>query len=120
MPDYLPKFDAAKPISLNASADVVGGRLLLVSGAGNVAHTTDDAANLAGVAAYDTTAGNRLTVFPRHGVHRLVASGAIAAGARVAAAADGKVQTIGSKTNPIGTALTAAAANNDTVEIILD
>lgn len=120
MADYLPKFDAATPITLTASAAVTGGRLLLVTGAGTVAHTTDDAANLAGVAALDTDTGDRLTVFPRHGVHRLTAAGAIAAGARVAAAAAGKVQTVGSKTHPIGTALTAAAATDDIVEVILD
>lgn len=120
MADYLPKFEAAKPITLTASAAVTGGRLVIVSGAGTVAHSADDSANVIGVAGFDAVQNGQVTVYPRHGVHRLTASGAISAGARVVANAAGKVQTIASKTNPIGTALTAATEDGDVIDVVLD
>ncbi len=120
MSDYLPKFAAAAPFTLPVSAAVTGGRVLAVSGAGTVAHAAADSAVVAGVAAFDTATGERVTVFPRGGIHRLTASGAIAAGARVATDAAGKIQTLGANVNAIGTALTAAAKANDVIEIILD
>jgi hypothetical protein len=51
-------------------------------------------------------------------VQRLVASAAIAAGAKVASAADGKAQTLGANTNPIGLALEPAAAANDVIDVL--
>lgn len=119
MPDYLPKIDAAAPFTLPVSAAVIGGRVLAVSGAGTVAHAAADSAVTVGVAAFDTAIGERVTVKPRGGIHRLTASAAIAAGARVATAAAGKVQVLGSNLNAIGTALTGGSAD-DVVEIVLD
>ena len=120
MSDYLPKFKTGDPFTLPTSGAVTGGRLVAVSGAGTVAHTGDDSAVCAGVAAFDAASGDQLTIYPRPGIHRLTASGAIAAAARIAADAAGKVQTIGSNTNPIGTALTAAAADGDVIDVLLD
>jgi hypothetical protein len=74
---------------------------------------------VAGVAGFDAKTGGELTVFTRAGgVHRLTASAAIAAGAKVISAADGKIATIGAGTNPVGLALTAAAANNDVIDVL--
>ncbi len=120
MADYLPKTGTDAAFTLTTSAAVTGGRLVGVSGAGTVAHTADDSAVTAGVAATDAASGDPVTIYPRGGIHRLTAAGAIAAGARVAPAAAGKIQTIGSKTNPIGTALKAAAADGDVIDVLLD
>lgn len=120
MADYLPKIESGKPFTLSASAAVTGGRLVVASGASTVAHSVDDSANVVGVAGFDAGIGESVTVYPRPGVHRLTASGAIAAGARVAADASGKVQTIGANTNAIGTALTAATEADDVIDVVLD
>ena len=120
MSDYLPKFKPGSAFTLPASAAVTGGRLVVASGVSTIAHSGDDAGNVVGVAGFDAAIGESVTVYPRSSVHRLTASGAITAGARVAAAAAGKVQTIGSKTNPIGTALETAAADGDVIDVVLD
>ena len=120
MADYLPKFEpgAGVPLTVGATS-VVGGRLVEVSTANTIISAAADSAKVLGVAAQDAATGDRVTVFPRSGgVHRLTASGAIAVGARVISAAAGKIATIGSGTNPIGIALTAAAADNDVIDVL--
>lgn len=119
MADYLPKFDAGEPFTALTSADVVGGRVLIVSGAGTVSHAGADAVaeSLIGVAAFDTAAGDRVTVYPLKGaVHKLEAGAAIAAGALIGTLAAGKVDDAG--TNRFAVALTAAAADGDIIEAI--
>jgi len=119
MADYLPKFDSGKPFTALTSAAVVGGRVLIVSGAGTVAHAGADAvaATLVGVAAVDTAIGERVTVYPLKGaVHKLTAGAAIAAGATIGTLATGKVDDAG--TNRFAVALTAAAADGDIIEAI--
>lgn len=119
MGHYVPKFTPGAAITLQASAAIVGGRLVEVSGAGTVATGADDSAKIVGVAGFDAASGEKLTVYPKSGgVHSVVAAGAITAGAKVAAAADGEVQTIGSKTNAIGIALTAATADQDVIDVL--
>lgn len=120
MADYLPKYEPGIgiPFTVGATA-VVGGRLVEVSTANAIIPAGADSAKVAGVAAQDAETGERVTVFPRSGgVHRLTASAAIAVGARVISAAAGKVATIGAGTNPIGIALTAAAADNDVIDVL--
>lgn len=117
MADYLPKFDSGRPFTLTASAAVTGGRVLVVSGAGTVAHAGADAANAIGVAGFDAALGEKVTVYPLKGtVHRLTAGAAIAAGARIGTLAAGKVDDTG--TNLFAVALTAANADGDVIEAI--
>lgn len=119
MPDYLPKFPAGPVVTFSASAAVTGGRVVAVSGARTVAHAGVDSAAVVGVAARDAASGEPVAVHLLPGaVHRLVASGAIAAGARVATAADGTVSTIGAAVNAAGLALTSAAAAGDVIEVL--
>lgn len=119
MADYLPKFTPGSAVTFTTSADVVGGRLVLASGARTVAPATADAATVVGVAAYDTVSGDPVTVFLRpSGVHQLVASGAIAVGAKVISATAGKIATIGAGANAIGIALEAAAADGDVIDVL--
>lgn len=121
MPDYVPLFTPGKDVTHTAAADVIGGRL--VEAAASTTATSRRARHAAagslitlGVAGRDAKAGE---IFPttRGGVQRLIAAGAIAAGDRVAAAADGKVATATAAT--LGTALTAAA-DGATAQIQLD
>lgn len=119
MADYLPKIQYGEPFTTTASAAVIGGRLVVVSGAGTVGPAGADAANVVGVAAFDGAANEKVTVFPRPGgVHRLVASAAITAGAKVISAAAGKIATIGAGANPVGIALTTAAAADDVIDVL--
>lgn len=116
---YLPKFLPGEAVTFTASADVIGGRLVAVSGDRAVAPAAADSATVVGVAGFDAKAGELVTVYTRAGgVQRLTASGAIAAGAKVASAAAGKAQTIGSLTNAIGIALEAAAATDDVIDVL--
>ena len=89
----------------------------MVSGAGTVAHAGADAASPIGVAGFDAAIGDKVTIYPLKGaIHKLTAGAPIAAGARVATLATGKVDDTG--TNTFAVALTAAAADGDVIEAI--
>ena len=120
MADYLPLYLPGKAVPMTASAAITGGRLVYVSGDGTVANTTAATTLPVGTAAQDAASGDRVTVFGRGAVHRLVAAGAITAGGLVAAAAAGAVaaHTGGTNDNRVfGIALTTAA-DGATVEIM--
>ncbi|QUY60890.1 capsid cement protein [Gulosibacter molinativorax] len=120
MADYIPKFPAGAVVTLTTSADVTGGHVVELSAAGTVAHAAADSAKVVGVAARDSKSGEQVAVFVGKGtVHRLVASAAIAAGAKVITATGGKVATIGAGTNPVGLALTAATNADDVIEVLV-
>lgn len=120
MADYLPKFKPGSAVTFLTTADVIGGRLVEASSSTrSCAPAAADSAKVLGVASVDTTSGDSVGVFLRPtGVHQLVASGAIALGAKVVAATGGKVQTIASNSNPIGIALEAAAADLDVIDVL--
>jgi hypothetical protein len=118
MADYQPIVTGgAKPWTATTSAAVTGGRVLVESGTGTVAHAGADAADVVGVAAFDAASGAKVTVWPLDGVvHELQASGALAAGAGVVTDAAGEVKTAVIATAAaagtlIGTALTTAAGS---------
>lgn len=113
MADYSPLFTPGLDVTFTATAPVTGGRLVEITGDRSVAHATADSAKVAGIAAFDAATGELVTVHSG-GVQRPIADGAIAAGDRVAAAADGKVAT--GTTNTIGLAL-AEAADGETVQV---
>ncbi|WP_223626689.1 capsid cement protein [Microbacterium sp. EST19A] len=117
MPDYLPKFTPGSAITFTASADVTGGRLVQVTGNRLVGPAVADSASVVGVAAFDAEAGDPVTVYTRAGgVHPLIASGAIAAGARVSADTGGRVKTAAAG-DVIGWTLTSAASAGSVVEV---
>ncbi len=119
MADYLPKFKPGTAVTFTVSADVTGGRLVVLTGPRAVGPAGADSAAVIGVAGYDAVAGDSVTVFPRPtGVHPLTASGAITAGAKVISAAAGKIATIGAGANPIGIALETAAADLDVIDVL--
>lgn len=120
MAEYVPvNTGTVEPFTRTASAAVTGGRLVAVSGDGTVAHSTAGSTTVTGVAAFDTAAGGRVTVWPLEGIdHELEASGAIVAGAGVEADANGQVRTAATSLataaaagSLIGTATTTAAGS---------
>lgn len=119
MAEYLPVKTPGQALVHTASADILGGSLVAISGNDTVA--TAGAASIAwlGVAAFDTKQGDRVTVFTG-GLQELKASGAIAAGELVSSAAAGAVITAGA-TPADGTVvgLAVAAASNGTVRVKL-
>ncbi len=119
MSQHVRVFDAGEPVTFTATVDVTGGQLLVVSGARSVSPTSASTPAWVGTAAFDAAAGEKVTVLPG-GVQRILASGAIAVGARVIPASNGRVATIGAgdATHAVGTALTAGT--DVPVEILMD
>lgn len=130
MPEYLPLYAPGRALTRNASTTILGGQLVGVSGPGTVAPTTTAQSSWVGVAAFDANTGDTVTVFAG-GVQRLTASGAVAAGdLLIAAATPGQVSTLGPVTTPtaadvtntravVGVALTSSASGG-LVEVALD
>lgn len=117
MADYLPKFMPGDAVTFTASAAVTGGRLVAASGNRTVAPAGADSAAVVGVAARDAALGEQVAVYIGRQIHRLPATGEIAAGTQVASAAAGKVAATG--TNKLGLALTSAAEADDVIEVMI-
>lgn len=116
MGQHVHLFQPGDPVTFTASADVTGGQLLVVTGNRTVGPAGANAVAWVGTAAFDAKAGDKVTAL-KGGVQKVVASGAIAAGALVVAAAGGKVSALAAVTTPtpadvtnsraiVGTALT--------------
>lgn len=116
MSDYLPKFKPGQAVTYKASAAVTGGRLVEVTGNRTVAHAGADSAKVVGVAGFDAAIGDDVVVYAG-GVQRLTVTAAVEAGAAVTADAGGKATTGG--TNKIGTALEAALAADDVIDVLV-
>lgn len=117
MPNYLPKVDSGNAITRTTSADVIGGRVVEVSGSKTVAHAGADSAKHVGVALHDAKSGTPLSV-SIGAVQRPTASGAITQGVKVYTAATGLVSATGT-TNPIGIAL-ETVADGAQVEVLMN
>lgn len=118
MADYLPKFAPGDAVTFTASAAVVGGRAVEVSGDRTVAPGTAASTKAIGIAARDAAINERVVVYLFTGaVHRAPAAAAVVAGAHVESAAAGKVQTRTTGTD-IGVALTAATDADDIIEFV--
>jgi|1186.fasta_scaffold1211009_2 predicted transcriptional regulator len=120
MADYTPVYASGiNPFTATTSAAVVGGNVLLVSGAGTVAATAGASAVAIGVAAHDAASGAKVTVWPLNNVvHELpVATGTVTAADGVTSSTSGGVTTavVGTAAAAgtlIGIALTTAASPN--------
>lgn len=113
MADYLPLYYPGQAITREASGTIAGGALVRVSGNGTVAAAGALALDWLGVAAFSVSSGDQVTVYCG-GVQRVVASGAITAGAHVAAGAAGTVASVTAATSAaagttVGIAITGAA-----------
>lgn len=122
MSDYLPKF-TGPTFTVIAAADITGGRLVST----DLKMSGDTDVDVIGVAAHDVTTGKPVTIYDLNvGVHRLVASGAVSAGAEVVSDTGGKVQALAAVSTPtagdvtgarakVGAALTAAVNDGDII-----
>lgn len=108
MGSYAPKVDSYSTITRVASADIIGGRIVEVSGDGTVATAAADSKKTLGIAGYDVKSGESVTVYVNEGVQRPLAAGAVTAGADAYVAAGGKV-TATAATNKYGIFLSAGA-----------
>ncbi|KLO31589.1 hypothetical protein ABW16_01785 [Mycolicibacter heraklionensis] len=117
--DYMPKFLGGCTITCIATADITAGQLVVNSGDYKVAPASAAAAKQFGVAVRTVKAGQKVAVW-FEGVHPLAASGAIAAGAPVIAAASGAVAAAAVDT-PVGQIVgyAMAAAANSLVDVRL-
>jgi hypothetical protein len=116
MAEYAPIYFSADRIPVTTSAAVTAGQLLYVSGNDTVAKTSAATGAWLGVAAHDAGSGAQVVIY----TDELAASGAIAAGARVCAAANGAVADFASGTDysqVVGIAL--SAADNSKVRVYL-
>jgi hypothetical protein len=124
MADYLPKFKPGQAYTSQASAAITGGRLVAVSGSGTVATAGADSTAVVGVAAFDVAAsGDKVTLY-WGGVQRLVASGAITAGAGVVSDAAGKaksatIATAAAAATLLGRALNTTTTDGDFVDVLI-
>lgn len=119
MAEYLPIRTPGDALVSTASATITGGTIVAVSGNGTVATAGATALNWVGVAAFDASANDTVTIYTG-GVQEVTASGAITAGDLVVTAASGQVSTLAAVTTPtagdvtgtraiVGVALTTAA-----------
>lgn len=119
MAEYLPIRTPGDDLVSTASATITGGTLVAVSGNGTVATAGATSLNWIGVAAFDASANDTVTIYTG-GVQEVTASGAITAGDLVVTAASGQVSTLAAVTTPtagdvtgtraiVGVALTTAA-----------
>ncbi len=107
------------PKTFIADSEVMGKRLVKLS-SGNVAHNTaTNSDEPIGVTQYGAAADEQVAVdLLGHGkTMEMTAAAAISAGAKVYAAANGKVGTTSSNRR-IGTALQAASGDNSIIEVL--
>lgn len=119
MADHVPHYATSPAISQAAIATIIGGRLVETTGSMTVGPAGAASIKVLGVAARDAVNGVSIPVYTG-GVHDLVATGAIAAGDVVCAAAGGTVAPIGANVfaAKVGRAL-EAIANTATGRILL-
>lgn len=114
MSDYLPVFKPGENITLSASAAIVGGQLLVVSGSGTVAPAAAASApGWVGVAAFDAASGVRVGV-ASGGVQELICTTAVVAGDLVVSSGTaGQVASVAATTaTAAATAATAGDINS--------
>lgn len=110
MGDYSPLYLPGKAFTSQASAAITGGKAVAVSGSGTVA-TAGANAICVGVAGFDVAAsGDKVTVFGRGTIHRLLASGTVTAGELVVCAAAGAVASLAAVTTPTAADVTNTRA----------
>jgi hypothetical protein len=116
--DYAPKYQPGEDPTYQLSAAGVGGNVMVLTAAGQIAPSSAAAAAIVGVLETDGAVGDFMAV-SRGGVQRVVSSAAIAVGVGVMAAASGRVAAFTGTDYSlyIGTALTAAGGAGVTIDV---
>lgn len=118
MAQYLPAFRPGDTVTFDVTTAVVGGRLVeLGSAARAVAPAAAASVKVVGVAGHDAAVGDKVTVEVSKPIDLVPAAAAIALGAKVEAAAAGKVQTATTGT-VFGLALSAATAADQLIYVL--
>lgn len=110
MSDYTPLYVPGDAYTSTASATIVGGQLVEVSGTDTVGPAGANSLKVVGVAAFDAASGARVTIYLGKVIHEVTASGAITAGDLLVAAAAGKVSTLAVVTTPTAADVTNTRA----------
>jgi hypothetical protein len=119
MGDYMPVLQTVSAISgVTASATIVGGQLLEVTGVNTVGPAALNSVKVVGVAAHDAAVGAGVTYHPIVGnQHESVSPGGSVAGDIITAAAAGNVASTAAATaaaagTDLGVAVSTATAGN--------
>ena len=116
MADHLPKFKPGQAVTFTAGGTITGGNVVEVGAANRTVVVAGAAsAKAIGTAGHDAIVGDKLVVHLAGPVDTAVSAAAIALGAKVEAAAAGKIQTATTGL-VLGIALTAAGAGDVVVE----
>src|SRR5881392_1532210 len=108
MADYVP-VRMGKRKTRKASADIVGGKVVHISGVGTVATATANSTKVDGVAAFDVSTNGSVTVYSG-GEQLVLAVGTVTAGDLVVAAAAGGVSSLAAVTTPTAADVTNSRA----------
>lgn len=117
MADHLPKFNSGPAVTFTASAAITGGQVVEVTGDRTVGPGTAASTKAVGTAAHNAASGAKVVVHLPGPVDTAVSAAAILAGAKVEAAAAGKIQTA-TTGYVLGIALTAATGADQTIEFV--
>lgn len=117
MGEHLVRFPVDRAVTFVASTPLTGGQLVEVTGNRQVGVAGAGSATVVGSASQDAAVGDAVPVTVRGPVDDLVAAGTVAAGDRLEAATDGRVQALTTGA-VIGVALTAAAAAGDVIQVL--
>ena len=116
MADHLPKFKPGQAVTFTAGGNITGGNVVEVGAADRTVVVAGAASVKAiGTAGHDAQTGDKLVVHLPGPIDTAVSAAAIARGAKVEAAANGKIQTA-TTGQVLGIALTAAGTADVVVE----
>jgi hypothetical protein len=117
MGNYSPRMEPGTHRTLRATTKIAAGAAVEITGNDTVGATTGASAKFAGIAQFDCEIGDLATT-QSNGVQRPLAAGPVAAGDRVATAANGRVAT--ATTGPTIGLCTKGGADGAPVDIDLN
>ena len=118
MANHIPKFYPGQTVTFTAEGAITGGQVVECGTAPRSVKVAGAASVKAiGTAAFDAIAGDKVTVHIGGLVDTAPAAAAISVGAKVEAAASGKIQTATTGL-VLGIALTSASAADDIVQFV--
>ena len=118
MAQYLPAFRPGEVVTFDVTTAVVGGRYVQLGAADRSAAPAGAASTtVLGVAGHDAGVGDKVAVEVNKVIHLVPCAAAVARGAKVEAAAAGKVQTA-TTGQVVGTALNTTTAADQLVYVL--
>lgn len=99
MAEYLPIYKPGQAVTLKASATITAGQVVAVTGVGTVGPAGAKSAAVVGVAGFDASTNDNVTIYSG-GVQSVLAAGTVTAGDLVVSGAAGTVATLAAVTTP--------------------